>query len=128
MLHDISFALRAGEIVGLAGLVGLDAPNFAGLFLALIESIRDECTWRANRWICVIPAHAVSPGIALIPEDRGRDGLARQLPISYNVTAASLGRLSSWGILRRGAEHAVSRNTSASCASSAPRTINWQAA
>ena len=36
------------------------------------------------------PAHAVASGIALIPEDRGRDGLARQLPIAYNVTAASL--------------------------------------
>ncbi len=44
------------------------------------------------------PGQAVEAGIALIPEDRGRDGLARQLPIAYNVTAASLGRLSSLGV------------------------------
>ena len=55
------------------------------------------------------PGQAVKAGIALIPEDRGRDGLARQLPITYNVTAASLGRLSSWGVLHHNAETAVTK-------------------
>jgi ribose transport system ATP-binding protein len=108
VLHDISFGLRAGEIVGLAGLVGAGRTELCRALFG-VDRIDSGRVFVAGKPVGLRdPAHAVESGIALIPEDRGRDGLARQLPISYNVTAASLGRLSSWGVLRRGAEHAVS--------------------
>jgi ABC-type sugar transport system ATPase subunit len=46
------------------------------------------------------PSDAVAAGLALIPEDRQRTGLALGLPIMYNVTMASLGAVSTWGFLK----------------------------
>ena len=107
MLHDISLALRAGEIVGLAGLVGAGRTELCRALFG-VDRIDSGRVYVDGKPVDLRdPGHAVAAGIALIPEDRGRDGLARQLPISYNVTAASLGKLSRWGVLRRGAEHAV---------------------
>jgi rhamnose transport system ATP-binding protein len=109
VLHDISFSLRAGEIVGLAGLVGAGRTELCRALFG-IDRIDSGKVMVDDKPVALRhPQHAVAAGIALIPEDRGRDGLARQLPISYNVTAASLGKLSSWGVLRRNAEDAVTQ-------------------
>jgi ABC-type sugar transport system ATPase subunit len=50
------------------------------------------------------PQDASAAGLALIPEDRQRDGLALKLPISYNITMPDLGRYSRWGILNKQSE------------------------
>jgi ABC-type sugar transport system ATPase subunit len=109
VLHDISFHLRAGEIVGLAGLVGAGRTELCRALFGVDRF--DSGTVRVDGKTVNPrnPGQAVKAGIALIPEDRGRDGLARQLPIAYNVTAASLGRLSSWGIISHKAESAVTQ-------------------
>ena len=109
VLHDISFNLRAGEIVGLAGLVGAGRTELCRALFGVDRF--DSGTVRVDGKTVNPrnPGQAVKAGIALIPEDRGRDGLARQLPITYNVTAASLGRLSSWGVISHKAETAVTQ-------------------
>ena len=107
MLHDISFQLRAGEIVGLAGLVGAGRTELCRALFGIDRIDAGRVSVGGEPIVLRDPGHAVEAGIALIPEDRGRDGLARQLPISYNVTAASLGKLSAWGVLRHSAESAV---------------------
>lgn len=107
ILHDISFSLRAGEIVGLAGLVGAGRTELCRALFGIDPIDSGRVTVDGKPTVLRHPQNAVAAGIALIPEDRGRDGLARQLPIAYNVTAASLGKLSSWGVLRHNAEEAV---------------------
>jgi ABC-type sugar transport system ATPase subunit len=106
-LEDISFYLRAGEIVGIGGLVGAGRTELCRAIFGIdpIDSgkifIQDkECKLRS-------PAEAVAAGIALIPEDRQKSGLALGLPITENVTIASLGAISTFGFLNRTAEKRI---------------------
>jgi ABC-type sugar transport system ATPase subunit len=104
VLHDISFSLRAGEIVGLAGLVGAGRTELCRALFGIDHIDSGRVSVQGKPVNLRNPGQAVKAGIALIPEDRGRDGLARQLPISYNVTAASMSRLSTWGFIKHRAE------------------------
>ena len=76
----------------MAGLIGAGRTE---LCRAHFRPRPDRLRADLGRWQTVrsvsSPGDAVDAGIALIPEDRGRDGLARELPIDYNVTMASLG-------------------------------------
>jgi rhamnose transport system ATP-binding protein len=109
VLHDISFNMRAGEIVGLAGLVGAGRTELCRALFGVDRFDSGTVQVDGKTVNPRNPGQAVKAGIALIPEDRGRDGLARQLPIAYNITAASLGRLSSWGVISHKAETAVTQ-------------------
>lgn len=106
--RDVSFTLRAGEIVGLAGLVGAGRTELCRALFGLdpLDAGRVFVDGQAVR--IRSPRDAVDAGIALIPEDRQRAGLARALPISHNMTIAHLARVSGGlGLLDRAAENAV---------------------
>ncbi|HYP13122.1 MAG TPA: sugar ABC transporter ATP-binding protein, partial [Bryobacteraceae bacterium] len=107
MLHDISLSIRAGEIVGMAGLVGAGRTELCRAIFGVdpIDSGRILVAGQERR--IRSPQDAVRAGIALIPEDRGRAGLARALSVDHNVTLSSLSSLSRWGMLQRAAEDRV---------------------
>ncbi len=104
LLEGIGFRLRAGEIVGLAGLVGAGRTELCRALFGLDrpDSGTIQVSGRALR--IRSPRDAVAAGIALVPEDRQRNGLARALPVSQNVSIADLGAVSRWGFLDAGAE------------------------
>jgi len=104
LVKDISFTLRAGEIVGLAGLVGAGRTELCDALFGIHppDGGTVEVEGRAIR--VKSPREAVAAGIALIPEDRQKNGLAKALPVGYNMTMASLDSLSRFGFLRHGAE------------------------
>jgi ribose transport system ATP-binding protein len=104
VLKDISFTLRAGEIVGMAGLIGAGRTELCRALFGVdaIDSGNVHVRGKAIR--IKSPRDAVEAGLALIPEDRQRTGLATALPISHNVTMANLGSVSRWGFLKHGAE------------------------
>ena len=100
---DVSLTLRAGEIVGLAGLVGAGRselaraiyganPSSGGRVLVRGEALRGQ------------PAASIQAGVAMIPESRKDDGLVLRRSIRENVSLPSLGRLQRFGFVRRGAE------------------------
>jgi ABC-type sugar transport system ATPase subunit len=107
VLDKISLSVHAGEVVGIAGLVGAGRTEFCRAVFGLdpIDSGRVLVDGKPLRLRG--PGDAVRAGIALVPEDRGRAGLATGLPIEYNVTAASLGSVSKLGIIRHKAERSV---------------------
>lgn len=109
VLHDISFEIRAGEIVGMAGLMGAGRTELCRVLFGLDPADAGRVTVQGKPLHIRTPGDAVRAGIALIPEDRGRAGLARELPIEYNVTMSSLGQVSSYGFLRHAAAGAVTR-------------------
>ncbi|MDZ4800343.1 MAG: sugar ABC transporter ATP-binding protein [Bryobacteraceae bacterium] len=77
VLKDISFSIRSGEIVGMAGLIGAGRTELCRAIFGL-DPIDSGQIWVGDRPARIhSPRDAVQAGIALIPEDRGRDGLAR---------------------------------------------------
>ncbi len=107
VLHDISFSLRAGEIVGMAGLVGAGRTELCRALFG-IDTV-DSGTVQISGQVARIhsPRDAVRAGLALIPEDRQHTGLATALPISHNLTIASLKKVCRWGFLNHSAENRI---------------------
>lgn len=100
MLTDISFNIRAGEIVGIAGLVGAGRTELCRAIFG-VDAVDSGKIWIGGKEIRArSPRQAVAAGIALIPEDRQKTGLATALPIAYNVTMASVPAISRLGFLR----------------------------
>jgi ABC-type sugar transport system ATPase subunit len=101
-VRDVSLSVRAGEIVGLAGLVGAGRTELCRAIFGLDQPSAGQIWVRDKHVTIRRPQDAVRLGIALIPEDRQRTGLARELPISWNITMADIP--AKFGILRHAAE------------------------
>jgi ABC-type sugar transport system ATPase subunit len=113
LLKDISFSLRAGEIVGLAGLIGAGRTELCRALFGL-DAIHHGVVTVSGRDVRIrSPRDAVRAGLALIPEDRQRAGLATALPISYNFTMASLNHVSRLGFLNHTAERRIAADYTA---------------
>jgi ABC-type sugar transport system ATPase subunit len=104
LLKDISLSLRAGEIVGLAGLIGAGRTELCRALFGLDSMDAGEISIAGRAMRIGTPREAVGHGLALIPEDRQKTGLATLLPIGTNVTMASLDRVSRLGFLDLGRE------------------------
>jgi ABC-type sugar transport system ATPase subunit len=102
-LHGVSMEVRAGEIVGLAGLVGAGRSELVRAIFgaAPVESGRVELGGRTH--VGGIAA-AIRSGMAFIPESRKDDGLLLGRPVRENVSLASLGARSRFGIVARARE------------------------
>ena len=96
---DVSFDVRAGEIVGLAGLLGSGRTEILHAIYGRIPSIGTVATpgsaapVRSTR-------DARRAGIALLTEDRKRDGLLFNLPVGSNITIGNLDRFSGRGLIK----------------------------
>jgi rhamnose transport system ATP-binding protein len=106
-VHDISFTIRRGEIVGLAGLVGAGRTELARVLFG-IEPL-DAGTIRLNGRVIHprSPEEAISQGIAYLPEDRRRHGVILDLGVDANLTLAALSAISKRGFLDHEAEASV---------------------
>ena len=110
LLRDISFEVRAGEIVGLGGLIGAGRTELCRVLFGLDPAEEGVVTIAGKICTPRTPRQAVASGVALIPEDRQRDGLILKLSISHNITMPDLGRVSSFGVLNKTAEMAVAED------------------
>jgi rhamnose transport system ATP-binding protein len=101
---DISFSVRKGEIVALAGLVGAGRSEVARAIFGIDP--RDAGSVRMNGADLRpgAPRAAMAAGIGFVPEDRRQQGLVMELSIDHNVALASLVRLSRFGLIRRSSE------------------------
>jgi ribose transport system ATP-binding protein len=98
-LHDISLSLRAGEIVGMAGLMGAGRTELCRALFG-VDPIDSGRVFVGGREVRLkSPQEAVDAGIALITEDRQITGLALRLPIAHNITLANVRRISRFGLL-----------------------------
>lgn len=107
--QDINFTLHKGEILGFYGLVGAGRSEFMQALFGITRPSKGAC--RIDDRIAVIrsTAQAIAHGIVYVPEDRGRQGAVKGLPIYQNVTLPSLGRTSRHGFLRLAREFALAR-------------------
>jgi len=90
---DISFSIRAGEIVGLAGLVGAGRTEVARVLFGVSPPDAGEVRLAGEVVHFDSPSAALDAGIAYVPEDRHQDGLVLGFSISSNITLPILKRL-----------------------------------
>jgi ribose transport system ATP-binding protein len=105
-VRDVSFVVRAGEIVGLAGLVGCGKSEIARCCFGLEPIAAGEVAVAGRRYPRPSPGQMLRDGVCYIPSDRRREGLMLMRAASENLTLTALGlpSLSRYGILRRSHE------------------------
>jgi ribose transport system ATP-binding protein len=99
MLHGISFNVRRGEIVGIAGLVGSKRTETARAIFGADPIDSGRILLRGKPVSVRTPGDAIEHGIALVPEDRKRQGIFATLSVWENVVLSALRRFSRRGIL-----------------------------
>ncbi|MDA8312810.1 MAG: sugar ABC transporter ATP-binding protein [Actinomycetota bacterium] len=105
--EDVSFELRPGEIVGIAGLVDSGASMVAGAVAGVVRPTRGQILVGDRRVRLSSPTDALRHGISLLPESRREGGLFMRRPIRENVTIGNAAAVSRWGVVRRHAEAAL---------------------
>ena len=93
-IHDISFSLWPGEVLGLAGLLGSGRTELLRALYGLDPLTAGTLSIRGRRLSLRSPADAKRAGIALVPEDRSSQGLIMDFSIRENIVLSILPRLS----------------------------------
>ncbi len=106
-VRDITLDVRAGEIVGLAGLVGAGRTELARILFGITPADSGEILLGGERVRISSPREAIAHGIAYVPEDRRRHGVILEMPLAANMTMAIHPRLFPGAWLRFGAERAL---------------------
>src|SRR5262249_22504533 len=78
-VRDVHLSIRAGEVLGLAGLVGSGRTELARIFFGLTPAETGEIRLRSRPVAVDSPARAVALGIAYVPEDRRRHGVILEM-------------------------------------------------
>jgi len=95
-VEDVGFIVRAGEIVGLGGLMGAGRTEVLKAVFGALPSAAGRVRVAGQVVARPGPRRAMAAGIALVPEDRKADGLILAFPLRDNVALSTLGRLA-WG-------------------------------
>ncbi|RNF36351.1 sugar ABC transporter ATP-binding protein [Paracoccus methylarcula] len=106
---EISFTLHEGEILGFYGLVGAGRSEVMQSLFGITQPSKGACRMGGDVRVIRSTSQAVDAGIVYVPEDRGRQGTVKGLPIFQNVTLPSLDRTSRAGFLRMAEEFALAR-------------------
>ncbi|WP_130100009.1 xylose ABC transporter ATP-binding protein [Siccibacter turicensis] len=92
-VNDVSFSLRQGEILGIAGLVGAGRTEAVQCLFGVWPGRREGTFFINNQPVEINRCQqAIAHGIAMVPEDRKKDGIVPVMPVGQNITLAALGR------------------------------------
>jgi rhamnose transport system ATP-binding protein len=105
VFHDVTFDVRAGEIVGLAGLVGAGRSEIARAIFGVDRYDSGTVTLHGTPIRAHSPRAAIQAGVAFIPEDRRRQGLVTESTVARNVAGVIRSKLSRAGVLTAHAEN-----------------------
>jgi ABC-type sugar transport system ATPase subunit len=111
LTRKVSFKVRAGEIVGLAGLVGSGRSETAQVIFGILPAQSGEIKIQGKAVTINRPSDAVTQGIAYVPEDRGTQGLIKQMTIRENVSLAILQEVSSGSFIDYAAEKELAKKS-----------------
>src|SRR5262249_17416343 len=88
--HALDLALHAGEILGMAGLVGAGRPELARPLFGIAQPVAGEMRLEGRRITVRTPRDAIDRGLFLVPEDRKRSGLVLDFSVTENISLANL--------------------------------------
>ncbi len=99
LVHDVSFQLRAGEIVGFAGITGSGRTEVARVLFGA-DPYTGEMQLYGKPYKVHSPAEAIEHGVALVTEDRKGQGLLLKQNVTFNTTVSGLKQLCRFGLLK----------------------------
>ena len=120
--QEVSFDIRAGEILGMAGLVGAGRSEVARAVFGVDPVLAGTLTLDGSALKIRNTADAIGYGIYLVPEDRRQCGLIVDMPIRDNITLPALSRFAVAGLMRKGLEDRAAVEAGRSLGVKAPST------
>ena len=109
LVDDVSFHVRAGEVLGFYGLVGAGRTETMRALFGADVLQEGEIQLEGNKIQIRNPSEAVKHGIGLLPEDRKKEGVLLKLPIRWNTTLSNIKTFSFWGIHNHRREQEVAQ-------------------
>jgi ABC-type sugar transport system ATPase subunit len=107
--RDLSFSVRRGEILGLAGLVGAGRTELVEALFGLDPNVTGNVFVRGAQYRIRGPIQAMASGLGLVPEDRKRHGLVLSMNARENTSLSSLDHLQKLGFVDRKAERSLAQ-------------------
>jgi rhamnose transport system ATP-binding protein len=101
LFRDVSLSVRAGEIVGLAGLVGAGRSELARAIFGLYPLDGGRMRLRGREWRPRSPRDALAQGLVYLPEERKRQGLVLDHSVRESISIGFLDRLARFGLVDR---------------------------
>lgn len=103
-LHDVSFTLRKGEILGLVGLVGSGRTEIVRALYGA-DKVRGHKIFIEGKPVRIRnPKDAIDAGFGFIPEDRKFQGLVLPFPVESNISMASIPKFTKFGFIKKSIE------------------------
>lgn len=96
---DVSFALRKGEILGFAGLMGAGRTELMEALVGLRAIDTGEVYLKGKKIINKTPTDAINRRMVIVPEDRKRNGVILRMNVKNNILLSSLKKSMKWGML-----------------------------
>jgi len=107
--HAVSFAVKAGELLGIAGLVGSKSTETMRALFGAAPKMAGRISLQGRDITINSPRDAVKNGICLLTEDRKSQGLIIDMPCFVNITLTDIARISRAGLLQQGLENETSQ-------------------
>ncbi|MCD8249497.1 MAG: sugar ABC transporter ATP-binding protein [Lachnospiraceae bacterium] len=107
---DVSFSVRAGEILGMTGLVGAGRTEVVEAVCGITRAEEGKVYLEGEEIHIRKPADAMEKGIILLPEDRQKEGLIMSWGLGRNVTLPTMGKYAKHGLNDNKKEREVSRD------------------
>ncbi len=108
--EPVSFVLRPGEVVGMAGLMGAGRTELAEAVFGVRRLLAGQLFVKGLAVTIRSPADAVRAGVYLAPEDRRNEGLVLADNVRRNIGLGSLDRFNYWGLVAAGRERETARS------------------
>jgi ribose transport system ATP-binding protein len=99
-VRNVSFTLRRGEILGIAGLLGSGRSEIVGAIYGVLKKSSGEILIRGNKTNIRSPRDAIKHGIAMVPEDRRKQGLVMSFSIKENMIFPILSKILKYRLIR----------------------------
>jgi ribose transport system ATP-binding protein len=106
-LSDISFKLHRGEALGLGGLIGAGRTELAELIFGVKPKTGGEILINGKAVDSATPRAAIRQGIALVPEDRKRQGALLEMDVKGNISMAILDKISTLSVVKKAKERSI---------------------
>jgi ABC-type sugar transport system ATPase subunit len=114
LLQDITFSLREGEILGVAGLLGSGKELLGKVIAGLLPIKSGSMVLDGKPFVPKTPKDTIRKGITTLPADRSIEGLVLARDLSFNITLSSFNKFSNYGIMNKQEENRLSTNSAKS--------------